>query len=109
MHHDRTARRDRIEVFYTARGDKPESVVAAAFCLDGLTETERLDPGRWGVSREVVVLTPELEWEGGEYPVDYSFNGVATEVRQLRDRSSSPTPTGRHTSSTQAQARSRSA
>ncbi len=86
--YDEAFDRNKIFVLYTGRADASESVVLVTLNLEGLTETERLDPKLWRKQHSVekIVLTPEKEWEGGMLSGLYvSRNGSATNVKALRD------------------------
>lgn len=87
IYHDPVNDRDKIYVLYTGRGDAPESVVLVVPDLTGLTEEERLDPSKWSrkINMEELVIEPEEIWEGGDLPITYSRDGLATNTRQLRD------------------------
>jgi hypothetical protein len=80
MRHSALLKRgDRLYVFYTKRGDAPESVLVAAIDLSR-PWTE------WRESASVEVLRPEFPWEGADLPVEPSLAGsVNTPVNQLRD------------------------
>jgi hypothetical protein len=70
---------DRLSVFFTHAGDCPERILLSAIQL----RPDRLTPS---VSEPVVVLEPELEYEGGHLPLEPSRRGlVMGPVRQLRD------------------------
>jgi hypothetical protein len=70
---------DLMTVFYSRVGDNPESIMVS---------TIRLGPDwkQWKPSGGVVVLKPELPWEGADQPPAPSVEGPAPgRVRQLRD------------------------
>ena len=70
-----------LSVFYTNAGDCPERI---------LLSTIELTPDwlSWTISAPVVVLEPELDYEGGNLPRAPSVRGQASEpVCQLRDPS----------------------
>lgn len=68
-----------LHVFYTRAGDCPERILLA---------TVKLTPDwrSWTASEPVVVLAPELPYEGGDLPREPSRRGLVTgPVCQLRD------------------------
>src|SRR5262249_25814390 len=68
-----------LSVFYTNAGDCPERILLSTI---GLTP----DWHTWGASEAVVVLEPELAYEGGHLPRVPSKRGLVMEpVCQLRD------------------------
>jgi hypothetical protein len=68
-----------LSVFYTNAGDCPERILLATLDL-------RSDWQRWQASAPVVVLEPELDYEGVNQPRQPSRRALATEpVCQLRD------------------------
>lgn len=69
----------KLLVFYTMVGDTPERIL--------LTEIELgHDWMTWSTADPVLVLEPELDWEGAELPLEPSTRGFAEgPVRQLRD------------------------
>lgn len=70
---------DILTVFYSRIGDNPECIMVS---------TIRMTAGwkRWKPSEGVVLLRPELEWEGADLPLKPSASGPAKgRVRQLRD------------------------
>lgn len=86
--HDEQVDRDKIFVLYTGRADASESIVLVTFDLEGLSESERIDPTLWKrkYTTEKIILTPEKEWEGGNLNGLYvSRPGAATNVKALRD------------------------
>ena len=70
-----------VYVFYTARGDTPESIFLTVLDTDGGST----DPADWSTIGQRVILEPEEIWEGGDLPLEASQNGSAVGVRQLRD------------------------
>jgi hypothetical protein len=70
---------DRLSVFFTHAGDCPERILRSVI---------RLTPDwlAWQASEPVLVLEPELEYEGGQLALEPSRRGmVLGPVRQLRD------------------------
>jgi len=68
-----------LQVFYTIVGQKPERIVLSQIELD----RPWLE---WQESEPVVVLEPEMEWEGADLPLEPSVRGAAhSRQRQLRD------------------------
>jgi hypothetical protein len=65
-------------IFYSRKGDAPERIVVATADL-------RPDWREWQPSEAMVVLRPEADYEGIEYPIKPSQYGPATKVNQLRD------------------------
>jgi hypothetical protein len=65
-------------VFYSIVGERPERIVLSTIDLGKPWE-------EWTATEPVVVLEPELEWEGARLPLCPSVRGAATGVRQLRD------------------------
>ena len=70
-----------VYVFYSARGDTPESIFLTVLDTDGAST----DPADWTAIGQRVILEPEEIWEGGDLPLETSQNGSAVDVRQLRD------------------------
>jgi hypothetical protein len=69
----------RLHVFYTCRGDRPEQVMMTTIDLSRGWDD-------WCPTEPVVVLQPEMEWEGALQPLERSKSGAVTgPVRQLRD------------------------
>jgi hypothetical protein len=69
----------RLSVFYTNAGDCPERILCSTIELTP-------DWQHWQASAPVVVLEPELEYEGGHLPRRPSARGLARDpVCQLRD------------------------
>jgi hypothetical protein len=80
MRHSAVIIRDeKLLIFYTMVGDKPERIL--------LSEVELLpDWMTWSATEPVTVLEPEFDWEGANLPLEPSFRGTIMEpVRQLRD------------------------
>lgn len=72
---------DRVRVFLTRRGDRPERVMVATLDLSPPVEEWRADP-----HPPETVLWPAREYEGGDLPPRTSENGgVHERVRALRD------------------------
>lgn len=69
---------DLLLIFFTRVGDAPERILAT--CVD-----MRSDWKAWRPARPVEILRPEADYEGIEFPVGTSRNGLARNVRQLRD------------------------
>jgi hypothetical protein len=68
-----------LSVFYTNAGDCPERILLSTIDLTP-------DWQNWEASEPIVVLEPELPYEGGDLPRVPSVRGLATEpVCQLRD------------------------
>jgi hypothetical protein len=68
-----------LSVFYTNAGDCPERILLSTIDLTP-------DWRNWVASAPVVVLEPELDYEGGNLPRVPSIRGLASEpVCQLRD------------------------
>jgi hypothetical protein len=70
---------DRLSVFFTNAGDCPERILLSVI---------RLTPDwlAWQTSDPVLVLEPELEYEGGQLALEPSRRGmVMGPARQLRD------------------------
>lgn len=71
--------RHTLTVFYSNVGDKPERILAATIDL-------RPDWMQWRASEPLVILEPELNYEGGLLPRAPSVRGLAREpLCQLRD------------------------
>ena len=68
-----------LNVYYSRIGDKPECILLSTINLD-------VDWLKWKASRPIIILTPEMDYEGAELPLIPSINGIARHpVRQLRD------------------------
>lgn len=68
-----------LSVFYTNAGDCPERILCSTIDLTP-------DWRRWVASEPIVVLEPELDYEGGNLPRVPSVRGLVSEpVCQLRD------------------------
>ena len=66
-------------VLYTDVGDTPERILLSTIDLTS-------DWRKWRESDPVVVIEPEMDWEGGDQPLVPSARGlVSGPVRQLRD------------------------
>jgi hypothetical protein len=76
---------DAIEVYYTARGEKPEAIYRTIMDV-GAAEyqqwTTRTNGTPWVHDR---VLWPEMAWEGASRPLSYSKNGAEYAAHALRD------------------------
>ena len=70
---------NRLQVFYTMVGERPERIV--------FSEIELERPWmEWKVSDPVVILMPEMDWEGADLPLQPSVRGAAhSRLRELRD------------------------
>jgi hypothetical protein len=80
MRHSAVLLQDEIlYVFFSQIGDNPERIL--------LSEIELIpDWMAWTATEPVTVLEPELDWEGGNLPLEPSYRGTIMEpVRQLRD------------------------
>jgi hypothetical protein len=72
-------RDDHLFVFWTRVGDAPESIMLSTIDL-------RKDWMDWTESEEVILLKPEIEWEGASAPNEPSVRSTAYgQVNQLRD------------------------
>lgn len=70
---------DTLSVFYTQAGDCPEQILRATIDLSA----DWLD---WQASEPVSVLRPEMDYEGGNLPLEPSERGaIHSRARQLRD------------------------
>jgi hypothetical protein len=70
---------DRLHVFHTRVGDRPERVLLSTIELSD-------DPTTWeSTYPPIEILEPELDWEGVNQPLAASRGGAQTHVRQLRD------------------------
>ena len=66
-------------VFYSRIGDKPECILMSKINLS-------LDWMNWRASKPVIILKPEMDYEGAKLPLIPSIKGLANQpVRQLRD------------------------
>ncbi len=75
-----------IHVFYSARNDIPESIVAVGINLENLSLEDRVNPLKWHVSKmEHLILSPKLEWEMGNGIFKKSQNGTSINVCEIRD------------------------
>ncbi len=78
-HHALLLDGDRLHVFFTRCGDRPERILHTSVDV-------RDDWRRWRVAGEQLVLEPETSWEGADLPLAPSQRGQVREpVRQLRD------------------------
>ena len=74
-----TVEGDSLLVYYTEVGDTPERILMSIIELTS-------DWQNWRESESRVVLEPEMDWEGGNEPLQPSARGlVHGPVRQLRD------------------------
>jgi hypothetical protein len=71
---------DRLQVFHSRVGDKPERIVMTTIDLS-VGDLTQWDPGY----PPEEILEPELDWEGADLELGTSSAGSATNVRQLRD------------------------
>ena len=72
-------RDDLLYVFFTRRGDAPESILLSTIDISG-------DWNSWVASEPIEVLRPETDWEGANLPVEVSRGGyIDVRVNQLRD------------------------
>jgi hypothetical protein len=70
---------ERLEMFFSRREDCPERILRVTMELRG-------DWMDWKVGEVKEVLSPEMEWEGADLPLEASRSGAAhAPVRQLRD------------------------
>lgn len=71
--------KDRLIVFFSCAGHRPERILATVVDLRGPAE-------QWRAAGVVEVLRPKRTWEGSALPLAYSRGGVTRErVNQLRD------------------------
>jgi hypothetical protein len=71
--------RDRLFLFYTRVGDNPESILMSEMSLNG-------DWRKWSPSAPIMVLRPEMGYEGVNLPASSSRSGMAiVSVREVRD------------------------
>ena len=80
MRHSAVIVRDEhLYVFWTRVGDAPESIMLSTIDIS----SDWMD---WEESEEVVLLSPEFEWEGANAPIEPSVRSTAYgQVNQLRD------------------------
>lgn len=70
---------DRLVVYFSCVGHRPERILCTTVALEGAPET-------WRAHGTHEVLRPERSWEGAELPLAYSRGGISTtRVRELRD------------------------
>jgi hypothetical protein len=70
---------DRLVVYFSCVGHRPERILCTAVDLDG-------PPEGWRAHGVHEVLQPERAWEGADLPLAYSRGGISTtRVRELRD------------------------
>ena len=69
----------RLHIFYTRMGDRPESILHASLELSD-------DWMNWTLSEPSKILEPELDWEGADLPLETSVMGATSgRARELRD------------------------
>ena len=80
MRHSAVIVRDNhLYVFWTRVGDAPESIMLSTIDISS-------DWKQWEESEEVLLLSPEFEWEGANAPIEPSVRSTAYgQVNQLRD------------------------
>lgn len=70
---------NRLIIYFSCAGHRPERILATVVALEGEPET-------WRAKGVIEVLRAEREWEGGRLPLAYSRGGITREpVNQLRD------------------------
>ena len=70
---------DKLLIFFTRKGDKPERILLTTIDLG-------LDPELWSTSKPIEILKPEKEWEGSTLPLYKSVeSAINIPVNQLRD------------------------
>lgn len=70
---------DRLVVYFSCVGHRPERILCTVIDLAGAPET-------WKARGAYEVLRPERRWEGADRPLAYSRGGISTtRVRELRD------------------------
>jgi len=70
---------DILYVFYSRIGDNPESILMSTINL-------AVNWMKWKASKPVIIMKPEMDYEGANLPLIPSGNGIASQpVRQLRD------------------------
>jgi hypothetical protein len=70
---------DTLYLLYSLAGDRPERILLSTIDL-------RREWRDWELSQPGIILEPELDYEGGNLPLEESSYGSATgPVRQLRD------------------------
>ncbi len=70
---------DKLTVYFSCVGHRPERILATAVEMKGAPET-------WKAHGVFEVLRPEREWEGAKLPLAYSNGGISrTRVNELRD------------------------
>jgi hypothetical protein len=70
---------DRLYVYFSCAGHRPERILATCVDLQG-------PPANWRAHGTFEVLRPERPWEGGNLPLAYSRGGISlTRVNELRD------------------------
>ena len=69
---------DKLLVFYSRDGDKPERIKMVSVKMTDNWE-------EWISSEPIEVIRPETEYEGVNYPLKASGGGKATKVQELRD------------------------
>ena len=70
---------DKLLIFYTRKGDKPERILLTTIDLT-------LPSPLWKTSKPIEVLKPEKEWEGASLPLyKYVASAINIPANQLRD------------------------
>ena len=70
---------DKLLIFYTRKGDKPERILLTTIDLT-------LPSSSWKTSKPIEVLKPEKEWEGASLPLYKSVaSAINIPANQLRD------------------------
>jgi hypothetical protein len=69
---------DYLLIFYSRVGDVPERILMCSVNMQLFWE-------EWVPSNAILVIEPEMDYEGSEYPLVHSGHGCAMNVRQLRD------------------------
>lgn len=70
---------DRLVVYFSCVGHRPERILCTVVDLAGA-------PEGWRARGAYEVIRPERKWEGADRPLAYSRGGISTErVRELRD------------------------
>lgn len=70
---------DRLFIYYSNRGDRPERILRSTLDLSP-------DWREWEPCNETLILEPQTAYEGGDRPISESASGFSrTPVRQVRD------------------------
>jgi hypothetical protein len=70
---------DRLTIFFSRRGDRPERILVTSVRLTG-------DWKSWRIAEPVTLLEPEKDYEGADLPLETSRTGAAKgRLRELRD------------------------